>query len=485
MKIVPTRIKGLSRKMNPKPGLYPQKIWRPTSSEAEQKVYSALKTGLPQGWYAWHSLKIRSENSYEGEGDFVFAIPEAGLLVLEVKGGNITLEDGHWLQNGKPMKTSPRDQAHRLKKLLLKELTKRECHPQAHGIATCFPDTLFDNAPTQADLGGSVIGEKELKWLKESLSSICKTALPEPRQEKGDWIGALHSMWGEVWRPSAKLGTQRMFDEEERLKLDAQQLEILSNIDNNKKLLIEGSAGTGKTMLAMEQSIKLSQQGKKVLFLSFTEGLAKWIEAKIDGFDISVNTVRRLASSLLIEAGIDKVAVNTSDYWDNVCVRAVDDALSSMKQNWDAIIIDEGQDFSDGEWCFVDELNKTSEHLWIFYDQKQAFWKDRGVPNLEGEFFKFNLTNNYRCPEPITNLAEGYLGESINLKKIKQAQSEGTIGVISCPSISSIKSKVEMEINKLLSEGLSPSDIAVLSLRGKETILDYKTHDPRHTLTIF
>ena len=109
--------------MNPKPGLYPQKIWRPTSSEAEQKVYSALKTGLPQGWYAWHSLKIRSENSYEGEGDFVFAIPEAGLLVLEVKGGNITLEDGHWLQNGKPMKTSPRNQAHRLKKLLLKALT--------------------------------------------------------------------------------------------------------------------------------------------------------------------------------------------------------------------------------------------------------------------------------------------------------------------------------------------------------------------------
>ena len=54
-------------------------------------------------------------------------------------------------------------------KLLLKELTKRECRPQAHGIATCFPDTLFDNAPTQADLGGSVIGEKELKWLKEYL----------------------------------------------------------------------------------------------------------------------------------------------------------------------------------------------------------------------------------------------------------------------------------------------------------------------------
>ncbi len=461
--------------MSSKPGLYPQKIWRSTSSDAEKKVYSALKTELPKGWYAWHSLKVRSENGFEGEGDFVFAIPKVGLLVLEVKGGNITVEDGHWFQNGNPMKESPREQGHRFKRLLLTELAKRDCYPPAHGIATCFPDTLFDNPPSQADLNNTVLGMQEIKWLKESLPGVCKTALPEPKQEKGDWIKVLHSMWGEVWRPSAKLGTKLKYDEDERLILDAQQIEILNNIDSNRRILVEGSAGTGKTMLAMEKSIRLSRQGKKVLFLSFTDGLAKCVEARVNNFDITVTTIRRMASSLLLDAGIDKIAEDTSDYWNNVCLRAAEEALPLIKKDWDAIIIDEGQDFADEEWLFVDELNQSSEYFWVFCDVKQAFWKDRELPDFLKDSFRYNLPNNYRCPKPIISLAEGYLGEPINLEEIKKAQSDGIILITSCPSESSIKGKVEIEIDKLLGEGLSPSDIAILTLRGKDAILDFKT----------
>src|SRR5690606_38192219 len=64
--------------------IYPRSGPRPTGSKAEKRVYRALAAALPDGWVAWHSLKLRVGAHYEGEGDFVIAAPDRGLLVLEV-----------------------------------------------------------------------------------------------------------------------------------------------------------------------------------------------------------------------------------------------------------------------------------------------------------------------------------------------------------------------------------------------------------------
>jgi Nuclease-related domain len=68
-------------------GLWPREQSRPTDSQAEHRVYAALSRTLPKGWTAWHSLRVRTEQGYEGEGDYALAIPGKGFLVLEVKGG--------------------------------------------------------------------------------------------------------------------------------------------------------------------------------------------------------------------------------------------------------------------------------------------------------------------------------------------------------------------------------------------------------------
>jgi hypothetical protein len=49
-------------------------------------------------------------NGVFGEGDFVIADPDRGLLVLEVKGGNIERCDGRWFQNDAPLASDPRAQ---------------------------------------------------------------------------------------------------------------------------------------------------------------------------------------------------------------------------------------------------------------------------------------------------------------------------------------------------------------------------------------
>ena len=107
--------------------LHPADAPRPTSSEAEKAVWARLKTGLPAGWTAWHSLRIRDDKNLLGETDFVLAHPERGLLVLEVKGGQVEQRDGRWFSNQVPLRHSPLDQALRFLGRLNKRLDQWNC----------------------------------------------------------------------------------------------------------------------------------------------------------------------------------------------------------------------------------------------------------------------------------------------------------------------------------------------------------------------
>jgi len=87
------------------PGLYPLDDIAYSCPESEDKVYNTLSDALPIGWYAWHSLKLRTMENEFAECDFVITDPNQGILILEVKGGSIRKQEGLWYQNNKPPKS--------------------------------------------------------------------------------------------------------------------------------------------------------------------------------------------------------------------------------------------------------------------------------------------------------------------------------------------------------------------------------------------
>lgn len=101
--------------------LWPKEFPRHTDSGAEKKVFETLKDGLPKGWHAWHSLRLRNRNTGQfGETDFVIADHgKPALLLLEVKGGQIEVRDGRWHQNGHGMESPPLNQAFAFRSLLI------------------------------------------------------------------------------------------------------------------------------------------------------------------------------------------------------------------------------------------------------------------------------------------------------------------------------------------------------------------------------
>lgn len=154
-----------------KAGLWPREKPRPTDSDAEIKVYQAFASDLPSNWTVWHSLRIRTDEGMEGEGDFVIAIPDRGFLVLEVKGGYLSVRDGLWYQNSKPLDHSPREQAHSFARKLVSRLPSSNGMTVPYGILTIFPDTPSSDAPVQDNLRDLVLTEVDLRYLKEAITA--------------------------------------------------------------------------------------------------------------------------------------------------------------------------------------------------------------------------------------------------------------------------------------------------------------------------
>lgn len=430
-------------------------------------MYAALKQQLPAGWTAWHSLRIRTSTGVEGEGDFVFAIPDCGFLVLEVKGGRIEVQDGRWLQNSLPMERTPREQALGFAHLLNDRLKEQGCPSVPFAVLTLFPDTAFSVEPQQDNLRGLTLGQQDVPWLIESIRAKLDRVFPEnfvvPRC---NWSAMLHHLWGETWVPKFKLGQKARQVAEDRIMLDNEQIRLIDCLSDNKLLLIEGVAGSGKTIIAREAAIKKASEGKRVLYLCYTDALAQWLRSNLEEAGVEVWTVPRYAVELLKQHNMLEDLDDSADFWSQVSFQAAIEALPLSLLPPDVVILDEAQDLTDSDWLLVEELAK-GKVCWIFQDPAQAFWDDRPAPSWIKDQGLFRLTKSYRCPASVIELSKKYTGEPFESVILDSGFEDGILGIINAPSETSIPAKIENEINKLRSEGFQPQDIAVISLRGQ------------------
>lgn len=352
--------------------LYPKGGPRPTSSNAELAFYKALMKGLPPGWQAWHSLKLRLGKDWEGEGDFVIAVPKRATVIVEEKGGAIECRDGQWLQNGKPMR-SPREQAHRFRNILGTTLAKTVSVPPIL-IITAFPDTPFQLPPSHGDLADAVLGQQDLTWLGDALASLVERLLLEtPPFGDAGWSAALHRLWGDTWVPRISLGTRIQLRDQQLVPLDQEQLLYLDMLDHSERLLVTGGPGTGKTHLAGT----LCARRAPALYLCWTRALAQAMR----GAGIDAWTVREYAGKLLEDAGQadgGPPSTWTTDYWEQVAFQAAIDAVPDAPAHA-IVVVDEAQDFSENDWELVRALS-TRCQLWAFGDQGQSFWAERTMP---------------------------------------------------------------------------------------------------------
>ena len=440
----------------------PATLVAPPIRTQSRRFRTALRKDLPAGWYGWHSLRIRDPNGYEGEGDFVLAHPQRGFLVLEVKGGQVEQRDGRWFQNGRPMDEPPLEQGTGFAKKLARRLQNLECTAPSYGAGVCFPNITSPANRPRTTSRASLL-ERVNSHLAVALPAVMERALPVPRPSRGRWIEALHRLWGDTWIPALALGMRAEEAMERRLGLDQAQLEVLDGLVENDRVLVQGSAGSGKTLLAAEAARRLSDRKKKVLLLCFTAPLQKWLASRLTGSGVEVHTVSGFAKGLVDASGggLQDADLSGAAGWGKVFERAAD----LCQPTWDALVIDEAQDLQFEAWVLVSSLSQ-GKRLWAFHDPTQGFWADRSPP-VDLFTTRFRLPGQLRNPPGVKALSDRILGKPSDDAALTAARADGTIGVVVAPTSSSVVDRVSEEVDRLRSGGLELGQIGIVSLRGQ------------------
>ena len=125
---------------------------------------------------------------------------------------------------------------------------------------------------------------------------------------------------------------------------------VFEGLFENERCLIKGSAGTGKTVLAMESARTFAGQGKKVGLFCYNRNLAGWLQENI-GNDTSIvcdSLLDYMEKELLasFSPAMEQMRKNdTAKYYSDVLpAQYAEHLIEQAHEPFDVLIIDEAQD---------------------------------------------------------------------------------------------------------------------------------------------
>lgn len=453
--------------------MIPDRILDEKAPQSEHKAFKAF-TGLDDAWSVFHSVAWqgkRGRRQSDGEADFVLAHPKKGLIIVEVKGGGISMVDGQWVSTdrfGASHGINPfaqiRDSKHFLGEYLA-ETVPRVGNKVHMGHAVVFPDVDVDG-----DL--SAEGQREVILDRNDLRDIGSTV----RRLAAHWNDSTTfdaEQFAAVRRALAPSRTIRRLlrhdveDQVEQLfDLTDQQFNVLALLRHQRRALITGGAGTGKTVLAFERARQLAEAGHDVLLLCFNAPLGDLLRTQASGLDrMTAGSFHSIARTMANEAGMLPDGEWDQAFWDERLPATLPDAAEKLGRAFDAIIVDEGQDFHADWWTALELLlrNPDDGFFYVFADAQQNLYRQGWEPPFLGGG-PFELTINCRNTVPIAERVGAVFGnaeESLGVPGLNPSFVEVT-------SPSQVPKKLGEVVRKLMTEGgMRPGQITVLSTEKK------------------
>jgi hypothetical protein len=464
------------------PAVRPEDI----SHDSERLVYEGLQA-LPQGYVVLHSFPwvrpardLIHEPLREGEADFVVLHPERGLLILEVKGGVPELRERTWFRGGREMR-DPFDQARRNRYALLDAIEARTHRHVSRGLLTHGDVVVFPHCRYEGPLPLNT-DERILLDARdiEALAPRIEAAFAAWRRHETRLSIRQFSELQDALLPKLRLmrcSSSEVASESRRIvQITLDQHATLAGLLANQRVLVEGTAGSGKTLLALEFALTLTANGQRVLLLCFNRNLAEWLQdqmagdprRKAAGGKCEIATFHSFAFALARRAGVE-FEVPTEDpqlFWDYEVPLILEQAIEVLATrgaplSFDAVVVDEAQDFATDWWVTIESLTRNGRdgNLYAFLDLNQSVRGTAVLPSV-GFQTRFRLTTNCRNTKSIARSGAALAGvEATLLPGSPEGEEPATRRARSEAADAGI---VLAEVRRLLSQGVLAGQIALI-----------------------
>ena len=468
--------------------------------QTEFEIYNKLKK-LSDDFTIFCGPKFIRRNKdgdmRDGEySDFIIIHKSMGIAFLECKGGVLRYlsNEAKWYQNEKRLKKGPLQQASNgkfaLRALLnsprYKEKIQFDNIPTIHGAI--FPNTpRFENVQYGTDIKPEmIIWAKDCNDLEKSILKMLQLNRSKFLIENQHILLIKKILYGDTlespFRDILKYG-----EHAQDLEFDDAQQSFLLSVFNNQKMIIEGLAGTGKTIIAAKIACDSEYDNKKVLVLTKTKGLCQFLKVLSKNKERSSKNFRVYSIDQFVKqtatrlnfpmAGLKRFA-NAEEKMEHFDVYSPQMCHNIFETNpdekFDLVLIDEAQDFNKNWFNALNSITSKNGKIFFFYDPLQTTIENsmteilRKPENLGFPVFNFN--GNYRNSSKISNflskLIIKYFPE-INLKYSTHSKTHigRDIEMIEAKNFEDIIDQTVTKVKSLInSEGFKGSDIVVLGV---------------------
>ncbi|MBK8909032.1 MAG: AAA family ATPase [Rhodospirillales bacterium] len=378
----------------------------------------------------WLGLKPDGEE-IDGECDFIVAHAEMGMLTLEVKGGAVAYDPrtDQWTSRDRwkvthSIKNSVR-QARSAKHELLKKLNASP-HWKTRRIRARHGVVLPHSSAPPGDLGADMprrifcFTERFEDGFRDWILERFGDAPPDEgrtRELEPDGLQALEKILAKPFQLRTPLGALLSRDDAALQVLTQQQFHILRAIEAVPRIAISGGAGTGKTVLALEEAGRCAEGVARTLFVCYNRGLATETRRRLKGGPaVTAMTFHELCADMTRRAGIPHPeGVSETQLFEDIFPELLMQAFERLPdERYDAIIVDEGQDFLPLWWTAIESGLTPGGVFRIFYDNNQRVYASAIKLPEDVDLVPIRLTLNLRNTRRIHELVrQHYSGHGI------------------------------------------------------------------------
>jgi len=361
-----------------------------------------------------------------------------------------------------------------------------------HGYAVVFPHMDYEGEPPPHSDKAIIFSRRHLLHMDEAICTAYKSWTDEYRSLNPEQY---HIMLNDCLMPRFRMfrpiGPDIALISEKLLELTEHQAQVFEGLYIQDRVLVDGVAGSGKTFLAIQRALSFARCGKKTLFVCYNKELALWIRRQIENDPfaeefkhlLKVINFHSLASELANLANMEfKPASGGSMdkvFWDEEVPDLLEQAVLSLELEsedvrYDALVVDEAQDFSLGWWYSLTEslLKDPDSPIYAFIDPNQSLRKEVNMPPIDFDA-RFRLTINCRNTRKIAAASASVL----ELDHAIYSKSPSGIHprLLRAGTQQQQKGLILEELKRLIKkEGVSSDQIVIIgpSAKGKGSLAD-------------